>query len=95
MVMHRGKPLTCKRPGCDASRESGHLVCASCWTDIQYPTRQRYLRAKRRRLTKIAADLGRNILRTLGRKPEETPPTQAFAQIATLTGDRDQLEPAE
>ena len=94
-MMHRGKPLTCKRLGCAAPRESGHQVCTSCWRDVPYPARERYLRARRRRLTKIAGEIARDILRTLGRKPEQTPPTQAFAQIAALTGDRDQLEPVE
>ena len=94
-MMHRGKLVTCKRTGCAAPRENGHFVCTSCWREVPFAARDRYLRARRRRLTKIAGEIRRDILRVLGRKPEQTPPTQAFAQIAALTGDRDQLEPAE
>lgn len=90
------RPSICKRHGCEASRARWMLVCAECWLDVPAPDRQRYTRARRARLTRIAGEIGRELLRALGRKtaaPNQS--TQAFRHIAAITGDRTELEAAE
>jgi len=96
--MRRRSPPICKRRGCITGRERWQLVCDECWVDVPVEARQRYSRARRARLTRIAGEIGREILRLLGRKPAGAtpePPRNAFANIARLTGDRDAMEPAE
>lgn len=96
-------PPACKRKGCEAPRERWQLVCPECWASVPAPTRQRYAAARRLHLTRIAKTMGSDIVRLLGRKPAQAPdaaPPRAnrrspYAQIATLTGDRDALEAAE
>ncbi|AJP72288.1 hypothetical protein [Sphingomonas hengshuiensis] len=82
------RPLICKRKGCDAPRDRGHIVCAACWRDIPTALRQRYAAARRLHLTRIAKQLGSDIVRLLGRKPDAATPNP-YTRIAALTGDRD------
>lgn len=96
--MTRRPPLTCKRHACADPRESGHLVCACCWREVPRPARDRYLRARRLRLTKIAGEIGRDILRALGRKPATPAPvsaTQAYQRTAAMLGEHEELLAAE
>ncbi len=88
----------CKRRGCTATRERWKLTCDSCWTEAPWDLRQRYVRARKAKLTRIAGAIGRELLRLLGRKPAEAgreATRNTFTNIARLTGDRDALEPAE
>lgn len=87
------RPPVCKRRGCDAARERWQLVCAECWSDVQAATRARYAKARRLKLTRIAKQLGAEILRTLGHKsaaPDAA--SQAYERTAAMLGER---EPAE
>lgn len=95
----KGKLSPCKRRGCAGLRQRWQLTCEACWSDIPWPDKQRYLRAARAKLTRIKNEIGREILRALGRKPAEASPPAAtsdtFTNIARLTGDRDAMEHAE
>jgi hypothetical protein len=96
--MGRRSPPVCKRRGCGAGRERWQFVCDDCWSDVPADARQRYIRARRAKLTRIAGEIRRELLRLLGRKPAEASPASpqnTFTNIARLTGDRDALEPAE
>lgn len=85
-------PATCRRAGCDAPRLRRQIVCEGCWRDIPAELRQRYLRAARAGLTRIKATIGREILRTLGRRPAPAPATSgatAYARTCALLGERE------
>lgn len=93
------RPSICKRHGCTASRERWQLVCATCWLEVPYAERQRFLRARKAKLTRIAGELGRAILRKLGRRPAEASPpatapapTIAYARNCALLGERDEID---
>jgi len=94
--MRAKTPPTCKRRGCDVPRSSWQFACEGCWAAVPFPEKQRYLRAKRAKLTGIAAKISREILRDLGRKPASpSPSAQIYARTAAMLGERDHLEPAE
>lgn len=86
-------PLLCKRRGCGCRRESGHFLCLDCWREVPLPARDRYCRARRRRLTRIASEIRADILRTLGRKPDPIA-TATYARTCALLGERAETEPA-
>jgi hypothetical protein len=101
--MRRAGPPACRRRGCDSVRERWKLVCDECWSDVPWAARNRYVRARKAKLTRIAGEIGREIVRVLGRKlreprtaPAATPtPTAAYARNCALLGEHDEIEPAE
>lgn len=96
--MPRHGPSICKRRGCSTVRERWQLVCADCWREVSHPQRVRYVRARKAKLTQIAGELGREILRLLGRKHADAPapspgsptPTQAYARSCALLGEHEE-----
>lgn len=97
----RHRPSVCKRRGCTTIRERWKLTCDECWVELPWAARNRYIRARKAKLTRIAGEIGRELLRALGRKPADarpaaTPaPTAAYARNCALLGEHDEIEAAE
>lgn len=99
MLSRPRTPPVCKRRGCDAPRERWQLVCPSCWTQIPSLGRMRYSRARRAGLTRIAAQIGRTLLRDLGRRPADpaapVATADAYARHCALLGERAEIDGPE
>lgn len=96
--MRRRQPPVCKRHGCSAGRKAWQLVCDACWFEAPRDLRDRYSRAHRAKLTRIAGEIGREMLRKLGRKSvnaSATTPTDTYARNCALLGEHDELLAAE
>jgi hypothetical protein len=92
--MRRHAPSICKRRGCECPREKWKLTCDGCWAELPWAARNRYVRARKAKLTRIAGEIGRELLRLLGRKPADAS-TATYTRIAAQLGERDELGATE
>lgn len=87
--MTRRAPPICKRRGCENHRSSWQFACESCWGEVPYSEKQRYLKVARAKLTGLKAKVSREILRALGRKaPTEGKAQDAYARTCLRLGER-------
>lgn len=92
MSRRRGPPV-CRRRGCEAPCETWQHVCNACWKQVPVALRDRFAEARRLGLGPIKRDLGNQILKLLGRKPDEPEAAaQAYARTAAMLGERETAE---
>lgn len=87
----------CKRRGCTRPRERWQSVCSGCWHEAPANLREAYRRAKAAGVPAMARQIGADIARALGRKPEASAedPRRAYLRTAAMLGERHEIEPAE